>query len=88
MLQILNFGAGEFVDLTLKKAKMCCRALKSEPKHFNVNEKLVNLTMRAGGFVGLRLKKGFFFFFKLKIAIFWLFSIMAQFGCLVSDGEP
>ena len=30
----------------------------------------------------------FLFFFKLKIAIFGLFSIMAQFGCLVSDGEP
>ena len=30
----------------------------------------------------------FFFFLKLKIAVFGLFSIMAQFGCLVSDGEP
>ena len=32
--------------------------------------------------------KYFLFCLKLKIAIFGLFSIMAQFGCLVSDDEP
>ena len=26
--------------------------------------------------------------FKLKFAVFWLFSTMARFGCLVTDGEP
>ena len=30
----------------------------------------------------------FLFCLKLKIAIFGLFSIIAQFGCLVSEGEP
>ena len=28
------------------------------------------------------------FFFKFKIAIFWLFSTIAQFGCLVSEVNP
>ena len=46
----------------------------------------------GGRSVGLRLKKGgfffFFFFLKLKIAVLGLFSITAQFGCIVSDGEP
>ena len=47
---------------------------------------------RLGSWVETEKAQNMYFFvvvsFKLKIAVFGLFSITAQFGCLVTDGEP
>ena len=47
---------------------------------------------RLGLWVETEKAQNMYFFvvvcFKLKIAVFGFFSITAQFGCLVTDGEP